>query len=159
MKIKKLDTKGFSHEVLALVAVAIFIVAGVGYLVTSHAASRPVARASSSRCVQQYFFVGSRSTCVYDLIIAVDYAPGRNYHVPVPRRSNTNYYGPGLSRAVSFVQSHIMHVRSNGKVSPTTWSTMCSILWNDGAYPAGRVIQDGPASQMAQNAYYDAGCV
>lgn len=39
MKLKKLDTAGFSHTVIALLVVVVVGVAGVGYLVASHADS------------------------------------------------------------------------------------------------------------------------
>lgn len=38
MKLKKLNARGFSHEVLAIAFVAVFAIAGVAYLVASHAA-------------------------------------------------------------------------------------------------------------------------
>lgn len=39
MKIKKLDARGFSHDVILVGFVVIFAIAGVGYIVASHAAS------------------------------------------------------------------------------------------------------------------------
>lgn len=37
MKLKKLDIRGFSHDVLAMLFIVIFVICGVGYLVASHA--------------------------------------------------------------------------------------------------------------------------
>jgi hypothetical protein len=37
MKLKRLNTRGFSHDFLLVALVAVFAIAGVGYLVASHA--------------------------------------------------------------------------------------------------------------------------
>ncbi len=54
MKLKKLNPRGFSHDVLALFFVVVFSVAGVTYLVASHAdpitASTSVLDVSSPQC-------------------------------------------------------------------------------------------------------------
>jgi len=157
MKIKKLNPHGFSHEVLAIVIVAIFVVIGVGYLVATHAApQKAVAHTASGDCVTRYFFVGSRSGCVQYIVIALDYesVPGAP-HITVPKFSHSNYYGPGISRAVSFLQSHYMHVRANGKVSPSTWNSLCSILFRAGQ---NSNANGGIVNQQAYWAMIDAHC-
>jgi len=41
MKLKKLNARGFSHDLFIVAFVAVFAIAGVGYLVSSHADSCP----------------------------------------------------------------------------------------------------------------------
>lgn len=43
MKLKKLDIRGFTHDILMVAFVVVFAVAGVGYIVASHADSCPPA--------------------------------------------------------------------------------------------------------------------
>src|SRR5664279_3850389 len=39
MHLKKLNSRGFSHDILAVLFVMVFAVAGIGYMVYSHAAT------------------------------------------------------------------------------------------------------------------------
>ncbi|MDB5171193.1 MAG: hypothetical protein JWO35_887 [Candidatus Saccharibacteria bacterium] len=48
MKIKKLDVRGFSHDILMVAFVVVFAIAGVGYIVASHADSCPPASGAVS---------------------------------------------------------------------------------------------------------------
>lgn len=48
MKIKKLDARGFSHDLVIVAFVVIFAIAGVGYLVASHADTCPAVSGAAS---------------------------------------------------------------------------------------------------------------
>src|SRR4051794_31434566 len=85
MKIQRLSSKGFSHHVMLLAFVVIFAVAGVGYLVASHAAS------PRKNCVRHTFVSGSDGPCVKDIQFAMGVkADGQ--------------YGPKTARAVRWEQ-------------------------------------------------------
>jgi hypothetical protein len=50
MKLKKLDARGFSHDLLIVVFVVLFAIAGVGYMVASHADTCDPNLASGTGC-------------------------------------------------------------------------------------------------------------
>src|SRR4051812_20808377 len=56
-QMKKLNKKGFSHQVVLLAFIVVFAIAGVGYLVATHAASS----------CKRTFGPGSKSHCVKDI--------------------------------------------------------------------------------------------
>jgi hypothetical protein len=48
MKLKKLNSQGFSHDVIAILFVAVFAIGGVGYLVGTHADQKPKTAATTA---------------------------------------------------------------------------------------------------------------
>jgi chitodextrinase len=64
MKLKKLDMRGFSHDIALVLFVVIFAIAGVGYLVASHADScSPVSGAVSDPASGAVSSPASSTTC------------------------------------------------------------------------------------------------
>src|SRR5437763_230044 len=89
MKIRKLNNKGFSHEVLIIAFVAVFAIAGVAYVVASHAQT-PMATTASAKCAHRVFRPKSRpryNWCIKPIQFAVN-------------ANDDGYFGPKTKAAV-----------------------------------------------------------
>src|SRR4051812_24985007 len=115
---KRLDTKGFSHHIVLVVFVLVFAVAGVGYLVASHAASSKV-KLHSYRCTSKIWSRGSHGNCVELIQIALHNERG------VPSPPIDKKYRASTVKAVRKEQAK-HHLVVDGIVGPHTWRVLCA---------------------------------
>jgi hypothetical protein len=133
IQMKKLNTRGFSHHIILVAFVLVFAVAGVAYLVASHA--------SSKKCIYNTFNVGSSGHCVGDIQNIIKNNGKNNQRIAVD-----GSYGADTQRAVANYQKS-RHLKADGVVGRTTWKYLCGTANSVGAY-IPPVYDSG----------YDAGC-
>src|SRR3954467_12178476 len=109
MKIQRLSSKGFSHTIVLAAFVLVFAVAGVGYLVASHAASP---------CRARTFRAGSKGHCVRDVQGMLQLTTNGGLRVDGKFGSRTN------NTVKKFQRSH--HLGADGIVGRKTWSKLCT---------------------------------
>lgn len=148
MKIKKLNARGFSHDVVLVAFVAIFSIAGVTYLVASHANGK-TATTAAKRCVQQTFRQGNHSACVQDIQYGLDWSNVRG----APHVATNGIFDSKTKKAVVFMQKHQAHTAANGVVNAATWRSVCSNL-NRAAYPTN----GSTGNLTALNKFLASGC-
>ncbi len=145
MKLKKLNARGFSHDLVLVLFVVIFAIAGVGYLVASHAANA---------CDTESFSSGSNDSCVADIKFLI--------HLKDPGDGLTSTPNPNFDantvKAVKQYQSE-EGIPQTGTVDAvdaggTTWPKICDDVayWNQHGY--------GGATQSTFDSYADpTGCI
>jgi peptidoglycan hydrolase-like protein with peptidoglycan-binding domain len=128
MKLTKLNNKGFSHHAILAIFVVVFAIAGVAYLVASHANSIQC----TSIPIKQGWGANSGSSkdakwnCAGHIQYALNAVPkGKStIHLKVDGQ-----YGPGTAAAVRYAQRHYHITPYNGEVSPKTWDQLiCPLL-------------------------------
>ncbi len=120
MKTKKLNARGFSHEVLILLFVIVFAVAGAAYLVATHAQT-PTASTASYKCNRHTWAKGSRGHCVKDIQYAVAFA------APGGKLTLDSTFGSQTQGAVKKFQK-LYRINPNGVVASQTWAHICGNL-------------------------------
>src|SRR4051794_39725220 len=109
MKTRKFNQRGFTHAMILAAFVLVFAVAGAGYLVASHAASK--------KCVYNTYGRGSSGHCVRDLQAMVKVlGPRSNRHLAVDGQ-----FGSKTTQAVKNFQAYD-HLRADGLVGRKTWN-------------------------------------
>src|SRR2546423_1104169 len=111
MKFKKLNEKGFSHTFIMLAVVVVVAIAGVGYIVASHA---------ETPCTKRVFRQGSRGECVR----VIQYITTHHQYHARPLHPD-GVFGSRTKAAVVHYQKY-WGLKSDGVVGRSTWSKICS---------------------------------
>jgi len=131
MKLKKLNTRGFSHDTVLLAIVVIFAIGGVGYLVASHAATP---------CNTQTFAPGDTGTCVESIQRFVIQKDRDVFGSQTEYPSSKVIYGNFGSVTLGAVDEYQKdeNIAITGKVDANTWSKLCGDIyyWNSPANDA-----------------------
>jgi hypothetical protein len=146
---KKLDIRGFSHELLLVAFVAVFAIGGVAYIVASHAQTPCIASTLKygNHKTKSGLYYGSKGNCVkYAQQLA-------NWKLVVnPKLQVNGYYDKNTQTAIETIrQQYAFPANGNyGRVTFNVWRTLCSTTTAPG--------KGGPFYGDALIAYQKAGC-
>src|SRR4051812_17228510 len=122
IKLKRLDSRGMTHELLIAAFVVVFVVAGVGYLVAGHAQSV----SCTDVTIEQGWGGHDKWNCAGHIQYALNAVPkdGSTIHLKVDGQ-----YGPATANAVVYAKKHYGIKPYSGDVTPGTWKKLiCPLL-------------------------------
>jgi peptidoglycan hydrolase-like protein with peptidoglycan-binding domain len=137
-KLQKLNKRGFSHHIVLAAFVVVFAVAGVAYLVASHAQTAQFAYHNQGCTKHTYGILrGGKKQCIQ----AIQYAVAAH---PVD-----GSYGPGTANRVAAIQPRF-GLGNSGKVNGATWERMIC--------PKLRYLRENIRTSASQRYFVISGC-